>query len=87
MTTSNGPDTVLATVTSRLRWAGFGRRLSALVLWTSVAAAAVVGSALVDIIAANLDPDGRPKEGVVEKLLGLVAELAAGIGGADKKVT
>jgi len=46
----------------------------------------VVGSALVDIIAANLDPDGRPKEGVVEKLLDLVADLAAGIGGADKKV-
>ena len=52
----------------------------------SVADAAVVGSALVDIIAANLDPDGRPKEGVVEKLLGLVADLAAGISGADKKV-
>ena len=52
----------------------------------SVADAAVVGSALVDIIAANLDPDGRPKEGVVEKLLGLVADLSAGIGGADKKV-
>ena len=52
----------------------------------SVADAAVVGSALVDIIAANLDPNGRPKEGVVEKLLGLVADLAAGIGGADKKV-
>ena len=52
----------------------------------SVADAAVVGSALVDIIAANLDPECRPKEGVVEKLLGLVADLAAGIGGADKKV-
>ena len=52
----------------------------------SVADAAVVGSALVDIIAANLDPNGRPKEGVVEKLLGLVADLSAGIGGADKKV-
>ena len=50
----------------------------------SVADAAVVGSALVDIIAANLDPECRPKEGVVEKLLGLVADLAAGIGGADK---
>ena len=52
----------------------------------SVADAAVIGSALVDIIAANLDPECRPKEGVVEKLLGLVADLAAGIGGADKKV-
>ena len=42
MTTSRGPERVLAQVGSRLRWAGFGRRLSALVLWTSVAAAAVV---------------------------------------------
>ncbi len=52
----------------------------------SVADAAVVGSALVDIIAANLDPDARPKEGVAEKLLALVADLAAGIGGAGEKV-
>jgi len=42
MTTSRGPERVLAQVGSRLRWAGFGRRLSSLVLWTSVAAAAVV---------------------------------------------
>ena len=42
MTTPLGPERVLAQVSSRLRWAGFGRRLSALVLWTSVAAAAVV---------------------------------------------
>ncbi|MCH7937419.1 MAG: tryptophan synthase subunit alpha [Proteobacteria bacterium] len=52
----------------------------------SVADAAVVGSALVDIIAANLDPGGRPKEGVAEKLLALVSDLAAGIGGAGEKV-
>ncbi len=52
----------------------------------SVADAAVVGSALVDIIAANLDPDARPKEGVAEKLLGLVADLAVGIVGAGEKV-
>ncbi len=52
----------------------------------SVADAAVVGSALVDIIAANLDPEGRHKEGVAQKLLGLVADLAAGIGGVGEKV-
>lgn len=52
----------------------------------SVADAAVVGSALVDVIAANLDPDGKPEKGVAEKLLGLVADLAAGIGGAGEKV-
>ena len=52
----------------------------------SVADAAVVGSALVDVIAANLDPDGKPGKGVAEKLLGLVADLAAGIGGAGEKV-
>ena len=52
----------------------------------SVADAAVVGSALVDIIAANLDADGKAKEGVAEKLLDLVADLAAGIGGAGEKV-
>lgn len=52
----------------------------------SVADGAVVGSALVDIIAANLDADGKAKEGVAEKLLDLVADLAAGIGGAGEKV-
>ena len=52
----------------------------------SVADAAVVGSALVDVIAANLDPDGKPEKGVAEKLLALVADLAAGIGGAGEKV-
>jgi len=52
----------------------------------SVADAAVVGSALVDVIAANLDADGKPEKGVAEKLLALVADLAAGIGGAGEKV-
>jgi len=57
MATSNGPDTVLATVTSRLRWAGFGRRLSALVLWTSVATAvAVLVIRLTGLIELPLDP-------------------------------
>jgi len=52
----------------------------------SVANAAVVGSALVDIIAANLDAKGKPKTGLAGKLLGLVAELAAGVRGTGKEV-
>ena len=52
----------------------------------SVANAAVVGSALVDIIAANLDAKGKPKTGLAGKLLGLVADLAAGVRGTGKKV-
>jgi len=42
MATPHGPEKVLAQVASRLRWAGYGRRLSRLVLWTSIVAAAVV---------------------------------------------
>ena len=52
----------------------------------SVANAAVVGSALVDIIAANLDAKGKPKTGLAGKLLGLVADLAAGVRGPGKEV-
>ena len=52
----------------------------------SVADAAVVGSALVDVIAGNLDNNGKAKTGLAEKLLGLVAELSTGVGGAGKKV-
>ena len=52
----------------------------------SVANAAVVGSALVDIIAANLDAKGKPKTGLAGKLLGLVADLAAGVRGTGKVV-
>jgi len=48
----------------------------------SVADACVVGSALVDIIAKNLDDDGKAKPGLTEKLLDLVAALAAGVRGA-----
>ena len=44
-----------------------------------VADAAVVGSALVDKIAANLDEQGRPGPGLVDALLGDVAALAASI--------
>jgi len=44
-----------------------------------VADAAVVGSALVDKIAANLDEQGRPDPGLVNALLGDVAALATSI--------
>jgi tryptophan synthase alpha chain len=44
--------------------------------------AAVVGSAIVDHIAAGLDADGRPGPNLVEDVLGFVASLAAGVRGA-----
>lgn len=44
-----------------------------------VADAAVVGSALVQRVAANLDGEGRAKPGLVEDVLGLVRELAQGV--------
>jgi len=47
-----------------------------------VADAAVVGSAIVDKIAARLDADGKPKAGLVEETLAFVRELAAGVRGA-----
>jgi len=47
-----------------------------------VADAAVVGSAIVDKIAANLHADGKPLPGLVEKTLAFVRELAAGVRGA-----
>ena len=52
----------------------------------AVADAAVVGSALVDIVAANLDKDGKAKPDLAGKLLGLVKDLAAGVRGAGVKV-
>ncbi|WP_222184237.1 tryptophan synthase subunit alpha [Geminicoccus harenae] len=44
--------------------------------------AAVVGSALVDLVATNLDQDGKARPGLVEAVHGLVRELAAGVRGA-----
>jgi tryptophan synthase alpha chain len=44
-----------------------------------VAEAAVVGSALVDVVAANLGKDGRPGAGCVEAVLSLVRALSAGV--------
>ncbi len=49
---------------------------------TQVADAAVVGTALVDIVKAELDEKGRAKPGLAGKVLGLVSDLAAGIKGA-----
>ncbi len=45
---------------------------------TAAAEAAVVGSALVERILANLDDAGQAKPGLVEDVLAFVAELASG---------
>jgi len=45
----------------------------------SVADAAVVGSALVDRLSANLDDQGQAKPTLVAEVLGLVSELADGV--------
>lgn len=50
----------------------------------SVADAAVVGSALVDQITANLDDNGKPGPGTVEAVLGLAKSLAEGVRNARK---
>jgi tryptophan synthase alpha chain len=47
-----------------------------------VADAAVVGSAIVSRLAANLGDDGVPRPGLVADVLGFVRELAAGVRGA-----
>jgi tryptophan synthase alpha chain len=47
-----------------------------------IADAAVVASALIDTLAANLDEHGRAKAGAVGKVLDQVRELAAGVRGA-----
>jgi tryptophan synthase alpha chain len=44
-----------------------------------VADAAVVGSALVELIAGSLDDRGRPKPGLADAVLGRVAQLAEGV--------
>ena len=46
-----------------------------------VADAAVVGSALVERIRANLDDEGKAKEGLVEDVAGFVSSLAEGVRG------
>jgi len=59
---------------------GFGIRTPAQAAGIArVADAAVVGSALVDRITANLDDDGKAKSGLVSDVLGLVSDLAKGV--------
>ena len=41
--------------------------------------AAVVGSALVSTVAANLDADGKPRPGLVDKILAFTTDLARGV--------
>jgi tryptophan synthase alpha chain len=50
-----------------------------------LADAAVVGSALVSVIAGELDADGRAKPSLLPAALGLVETLAAGVRGARTK--
>ncbi|MBC8338858.1 MAG: tryptophan synthase subunit alpha [Alphaproteobacteria bacterium] len=52
----------------------------------SVADAAVVGSALVDIIAGNLDDDGKAGPGLADAVLSLVSDLADGVRKSGEKV-
>ncbi len=62
---------------------GFGIKTPAQAAEVAAAAdAAVVGSALVSRIAENLDGSGKPKPGLVEDVLTLVRDLAAGVRGA-----
>ncbi|MBI1776042.1 MAG: tryptophan synthase subunit alpha [Proteobacteria bacterium] len=49
-----------------------------------VADAAVVGTAVVQTVADNLDQAGRPKPGLIDAVLGLVSALAAGVRRARK---
>ncbi len=51
----------------------------------AVADAAVVGSALVDTVASNLDEAGRPRPGLAAAVLSLVGDLARGVRGARMK--
>jgi len=50
----------------------------------AVADAAVVGSAIVDRIAACLDKDGRPTPGLAGKVHDYIRELAAGVRGGEE---
>ena len=59
---------------------GFGIKTPAQVAEVGkIADAAVVGSALVDVIAANLDENGNARDGLVEKALEFVFELSKGL--------
>jgi tryptophan synthase alpha chain len=64
---------------------GFGIKTPAQAAEVARAAdAAVVGSALVSRIADNLDAKGKPKPGLVDDVLGLVRDLAAGVRSVSK---
>ncbi len=64
---------------------GFGIRTPAQAAEIARAAdAAAVGTALVDRIAQNLDPDGKAKPGLIDAVLGDIQALAAGVRGARK---
>ncbi|MEE8394237.1 MAG: tryptophan synthase subunit alpha [Rhodospirillales bacterium] len=52
---------------------------------SSIADAAVVGSALVNKVAENLDDDGAPLAGLSGKVLGFVSELADGVRAAGNR--
>ncbi len=52
----------------------------------SVADAAVVGSALVDIVAANLIDGAKAKPGLAGRVLNLVSDLARGVRGSGEKM-
>jgi tryptophan synthase alpha chain len=49
---------------------------------SGIADAAVVGSALVDAVKAELDDQGRAKPGLAAKVLALVDSLASGVRGS-----
>ena len=62
---------------------GFGIRTPAQAAEVAKAAdAAVVGSAIVDRLALNLDPEGHAKPGLVDAVLTDIRSLAAGVRGA-----
>src|SRR4051794_17450542 len=64
---------------------GFGIKSPAQAAEVAKAAdAAVVGSAIVDRLALNLDPDGNAKPGLVEAVLADVRALAAGVRSARR---
>jgi tryptophan synthase alpha chain len=64
---------------------GFGIKTPAQVAEIGkIADAVVVGSALVDIIEANLDDNGNAKAGLVDKALEFVATLAKGVQSSKK---
>ena len=64
---------------------GFGIKNPAQAAEVAKAAdAAVVGTALVDRLALNLDADGKAKPGLVDRVLGDIRALAAGVRGARR---